>query len=1008
MGTKKPSGLKIKRDGMKFTFSWSKGEKYSAQQLEYKLYEASSQEIASSGRNFLSQGFEISGTKWVSLSVGSSANDKDLTSLSASDYYPASGKTKRIYGIAFRVRGKADGWSAWVDKTMVINLPKAPTLTSSWSSDNSNRSTYEWSAENEEKKPATNVEYQSIVMENCPEDIKGLAGWNSASSVTKTLTGTDYHDETGLSGTSKTRCVRVRTRGIGGYSAWVYAKHVFAAPLAATIVSHKALYDESTHVWNVSAEWLTPQDAGHPVDNYILQYRIGKPTANMGVTSDGSWTDTAPTTAGDIAVQFTDALAADECLWLRVAASHDNHTGANAIVSTAVRAYTGKPAAPTNLAISASDLDSRTVTIGVTNNSAITDAKVAIMFQPTTEPDDSVIVAVLTGSGSISQSGIKCPSWANTGTLGFRAFAYVGSETYVTDSQSVKHYRVVPTMQSDDVFTTGGIPKAPDPTKTSAVKDGDDIKVSWDWTWQDANYAEVSWSTRKNAWESSSEPDTHRVSSTGPSYLYLTGLEKGQIYYIKVRLLKEVDGVATYGPHSKLMAVNLVEAPAKPVLNVSTDVLVPGDELGLSWVYTSMDGTGQMFAQVAEKSGSTYTPLASVQTAQQVSIKPSWASGTQHDICVKVVSESGGDSGWSDPVKITVSAPPTCTITQANLVAAGSGYEMQSFPLTVTVTGAGTGGQTLLRIIRLEAFTQERPDEKDFNGYAGEIITERLYSGEAQQTINLSDLNEGKSLDDTAVYRIQATVTNGYGQTGSAAVDFTVNWSQQPVDPVGIASVAINGTAAYITISKPTGASNTDTVDIYRLSVDGPELIYRNATFGQIIVDPYPTIGRYGGYRVVLKTANGDYYTSTKEPAWKDYEAGFESVSQYIDFDGYTLPVSYNVDLSSSFTKDFKKTKYLDGHEEGDFLEGVGRLGSMSAVQITEKDVDDIRNLRRLAKYSGLAHIRSKDGSSYWANVNVQDNLDHMSCRLYNSLTLSIEACEQQSLDGLTKAEWEA
>ena len=104
---------------MKFTFSWKTGEKYGdGQQLEYKLYEASSQEIASSGRNFLSQGFEINGTKWVPLSVSSTASDKDLT-LSASDYYPTSGKTKRLYGIAFRVRGNADrsshdpGWSAW-------------------------------------------------------------------------------------------------------------------------------------------------------------------------------------------------------------------------------------------------------------------------------------------------------------------------------------------------------------------------------------------------------------------------------------------------------------------------------------------------------------------------------------------------------------------------------------------------------------------------------------------------------------------------------------------------------------------------------------------------------------------------------------------------------------------------------------------------------------------------------------------------------------------------------
>ena len=35
--SKKPSGLKIARDGNKFTCSWKKGESYSAQAFYYRL-----------------------------------------------------------------------------------------------------------------------------------------------------------------------------------------------------------------------------------------------------------------------------------------------------------------------------------------------------------------------------------------------------------------------------------------------------------------------------------------------------------------------------------------------------------------------------------------------------------------------------------------------------------------------------------------------------------------------------------------------------------------------------------------------------------------------------------------------------------------------------------------------------------------------------------------------------------------------------------------------------------
>ena len=1010
MGTKKPSGLKIKRDGLIFTFSWKKGETYAdGQQLQYKLYEAPSQDVADSGRDFLSQGFEISGTKWVSLTVSASADNKSLT-LNASNYYPNA--KKRLYGVAFRVRGNADrsnkdpGWSAWVSKTIVIKAPKAPDIESSWDSSYSNRSTYEWTAVNEEKRPATDVQYVSVVKQDCPADVKGLAEWGSASPSIKTLTGTNYHDETGLAGVSKTRVVRVRARGIGGYSKWSYAKHVFAAPYAAEIVTHNALYDSSNDIWNLNASWTTPQDAGHPVDFYNLQYRIGKPSSvDLDVTTDNSWTDLAPTTAGDISAQITQELDDDECLWLRVTASHDNHTGNNAIAGQAVRAYTGAPAAPSDLAITASDLSTRTVSLTVDNNSAITDSKVAICFQPSNNPSNYVIVDVLSGSGTITKTGIKCPDWSGTGTLGFMAFAFVGRTSYQTDTTGVKRYTVTSEMISASAFTAGGIPKAP--ATYSAKRDGNDIYVEWDWTWEDANAAEVSWSKNRKSWESSDEPRAHIVSSTGPAHLYVSGVDMGETYFVKVRLLHEEDGTTTYGPYSGMMQVHMTDAPVAPTLSVSDDVIRPGDSLGLTWTYTSTDGTPQLYAEIAE--GVSKTMIASTDISTAISVTPEWAVDTQHDLYVRVVSGSGISSDWSDKVTVTVADPPVCTITQTSLVSAGAGYELQAMPMTITITGAGSTGQTSLKMVRLEAFTQERPDESELTGYAGQLITERIYTGQAQQTIALDDVIEGASIDDTAEYRILASITDGYGQTAEASVDFTVNFSQQPVDPEGIATVTINDTAAYITIAKPTGAANTDKVDIYRLSVDQPELIYQDASFGDVIVDPYPTIGIYGGYRVVLKTKDGDYYTADKVPAWRDLEAGFESESQYIDFDGYQLPLTYNVELQSGFTKQFKKTTYLGGTEEGDYLEGVDRSGSISSVLVTELDVDDIRNLRRLANFSGLAHIRSKEGSSYSANVNVSgESTSYTSAGKVRSVDLSIEACKAPRLDGLTQAEWEA
>lgn len=1011
--SQKPTGLNITRDGLKFTFEWKHGESYAdGQVVQYQLHTTLSQDTAPAIRMLIAEGYALQAIPWHSITVTKNATSAVLN-LTASDFYPYT--EKRICGIRFRVKGNRGeytkkgkkynpGWSDWATIGRVINPPKVPTISASWGGDPVNRSTYEWEVKNEQWYPATNILLQSIPKQDCPLSKMGaLAEWDEAEDVTKPLTDSTYYDEDGLNGISKARLVRVRARGIGGYSdSWAYAYHVFAAPLSVKALSGTALYNKTTHVWNLSATWEKSETETHPVDNYMLQYRIGKPSAGMGVTTDGSWTDTSPTTGGDTAVQITEALNPDECLWLRVTASHDNHTGAQAVASDPIRPYTGEPAAPTALAISASDPSTHEVTIAVTNNSQITDSKIAIVFQPTTKPEDSVIVAVLTGSGSISQSGIKCPDWSGTGTLGFRAYAYVGSESYATKN-GVKYYNVMPEMKSTTIYTTGGIPKAP--ASVTAEKVGEEIRVDWDWTWQDANAAEVSWSTRPTAWNSNGGPETYKVSATGPAHLYITGLEEGKTYYIRVRLLAEEDGETTYSEYSDIVQVYMATAPVIPTLDLSAYSINEGDEITASWIYTSMDGTPQAYAKILERTGqNTYVTVAETATSQQLTFKPDWQQDTQHDLYLEVTSESGMPSPLSNVQTVTVVAKPSCTITEASLVSGDEGYELSQMPLTVTVTGAGTAGQTLILIVRSEDFVEERPGGEDFNGFKGETVMRREYLGEAQQTIETEDLIG--HLDDTAPYRLIAQVTDEYGQEASDAIDFTVNWAEQPVPPE--ATVEIVDRAAYITVIEPeTGGHNTDTVDIYRLSIDGPTLLYADAKYGDVIVDPYPVIGEFGGYRLATKTKNGDYYTAEKEPSWIDIEAGFDSISQFIDFDGHTLPLTYNVDLDASFQKNFKKTVYMGGHEAGDYLKGINRTGTIAAAQITEEDTDDLQTLRALSGYSGLAHIRSKDGSSYWANVNTADGLDHMSCRMFKSITLQIEAVKVDRPDGLPQADWE-
>ena len=1015
--TKKPSGLQIKIANGKITFTWKKGEKYGVkQQLQYKLLVGKSLEVATSGRDFVNQGFDIQNIKWTSLSISKTATKANITFTPAS-YYPTV-KTNILYGIELRVGGQASAYTkkgkhyepqfVWSEiKFLAVNPPPAPKLTAAWDSGSVNDTVFTISASSSaQNKPLYDVEYQTVKASNmvAPDKLSLLTEWKTATSQSKGTSTTVTVSDTGHVGTTFGRVARIRARGAGGVSGWVtkgleywvYAFHQFAEPYAPVLVSAKTDYDAVNYIARTEASWTQQFDVNHPVDKNHLFYRIGVPTANMGLTQDNSWVDAEP--SNEISGRYTTALNideqidADECMWVRVSAEHD----ADKKYSDYIRSYTGTLSAPTGFSITSQDASTHKVNISCTNNSAVPDSKLAIVWQPSDRPDKSYVIGII-AHGSSSISGLQCPDWTGL-TLGFRAYAYVGTETYTTDSDGVKHYTINAQMLSAEVNTSGNIPVAPATVTLSRADYGTGIKVAWSWTWGDADSAEVAWSTNPDALQSTDEPDTFTVSNIQSPILTITDLEEGEVYYVWVRLIAD----ETSGPWSSVKSLHLSAKPSKPALTLSDMIVESGRSVTASWTYISQDGTPQIYAQVAEYVNSAYKPLAETTTLESVKIPTDgWANGTVHQLAVRVTSESNMTSDWSPLVKLVVATPPVATITQASLTSTSDGYELSALPLTVTATGAGTAGTTELRIVRANDFTQERPDETEFNGYAGEVVIRREYSGETQQTITKDDLQS--YLDDTASYILIATITDEFGQTDSDAVEFTVNWTDQAVMPTGTVTVADD--VAYITVGTPADATGTETVDIYRLSIDKPELIYSNAALGAEIVDPYPAVN--GGYRLCLKTENGDCTTADMEFAWLDLDIDYAPEYQFIEFNGYQLGLRYNVDLSSSWTKDFQLTKYLGGSQRGDWLAGVGRSGSVASATLMEDDVDDRHILRMLADYSGPAHVRTKDGSSFWANVNASTSTGYTVAGKIENVTLDYERTDHTNLDGVPLAEWE-
>lgn len=979
--TKMPTGVTLTRSGTKFKATWKEAEKYSKAKYIW--------------------GYKRNGKfKWLDSHI--TTNKKAEVTLSA----PIEQVAIQVYGYSSR------GWSGAATKYYSIFKPYRPTIKTTFVQ--TAMTTFEWKMVEDKKhdRPTSSAKLQTILVQDCPSGEAALASlkqWKTAATTTVSVNGSitpvnGQGEDTGLiSGKSYTRVIRVKEVGYAGESDWKYATHTYAAPYAATNVEGTVTKTEAS--LNCYMTWQTPTDAGHPIDKdgVIPEWAIAIPDTGMECPDEADFEElpAQSSTSGIEAKQFTidKPIGADKCLFLRVVTIHDNdEVQSNAVLAKGDSvgplvqpAFTEAPA-----------ITSTTVTIKASNESAVADSFVVDFL----EREDGTVETL-----GLHDTSTKVYQVTNIENARVGIKAYVG--TWNSTTKEVENIL----MESPMTWSAGNVPVAPSLSDFNVEQSivPNTVLVSWDYSWSDADACEISWSIEPDAWISTEDPESYVVLKGLENKLAIKGVEPGIPLYVRIRYLDGVDEDAILSPYSDIKSITISTVPAIPTLNLEKQFFTQGEDITCSWIYVTTDGTEQAQAQIAERivieeGGETvisYDPLKDVTTEQKTVIENQWGVGTQHALAVKVANGSGNWSDWSEAVVITIAEPITCEITQASLETEEDGLELQELPMTVTVEGAGTGGQTALTIMRKGDYRIERPDGENFMGHDGEVVYQNIYTGEAQQTITLGDLQG--DLDDGASYVIHAEIQDDYGQSDSDEIEFIVNWDHKAVKPS--ATVVVTD-IAKITIAESEDVEEGDYVDIYRQSVDGTELIYTGAEFGETYVDPYPTIGEFG-YLIVGRNAYGDFIMSESagdygQFAWTDLPAIFESEMTLIDFADAQIQLYYNVDVSHSWNKDFKKTKYLGGSIVGDYIAGVERTGSINAVSVPIMEPDMITAMRKLAEYEDNCHIRTKEGSSFTAAVQVSEEDNHDKAGFVRSFSMSIEKVEPVELDGMTEEEWEA
>ena len=1043
--TKKPTGLKLTRQSNVFTLSWKKGD------ANYD-----------SGQKFQ---WRTNNTSWTSININKKATSQSK-SFTISAYNP---DTEKLFEwVEMRVRGKRASYkkngktikpkmSDWATKRLTLAPPLKPVLTATMHESQWNVCTFAWTVETSD----TDVnwfnatEWETILVNESDVTDGATLLWDDSQDGYDHGTGTREDSELiredtfDLSDGSYTRWFRVRARGAGGDSGWVYEKHVYALPYQAVIESAVATVQPAGG-FQCRVVWEAPSNPSHPIDSTNVEYSLTVPEEDLACPDEASWTTasiSADTEGKDAVVFPIDRLLAnDECLFVRVNTVHDDVStyGVPVLAEGGVGALTN----PTLNSVTIGE--NYRVTINATNSSAVEDSYLVILYRPASDPTSEIVLGTI-AHGETTES-VQAPDWSGETAYAFGVYAAVG------DSTTISHDGAL--MKSAIVWGTGNVPKAPANVRVSATDISGTVRVEWDWTWTEADGAELSWSDHEDAWESTDEPDTYELSNIRNARWNISGLETGMKWYVRVRLKKGTGDNETYGAYSDTKEIDLTSAPSIPTLVLSEPVITETGSVTASWVYTTTDGTAQTYAEICEAEltteGIEYGDIiAHTETAQHVTISAEdvgWQTGQTYYLCVRVVSASGRVSDeWSAPVPIAIAEPlgveilstsleqQTETITVDGVTVTRTFLALTEMPLELSLSA----DNATVAIERAGSYHIGRPDETSFDGYENETVALKTTDVEA---FGIEDIFG--SLDDGASYRIVVTVKDELGQSAETSLEFEVHWEHQALIPDGVVQYDTQNYIAKVTpiaplfteVANPVDADiesyyelveneyvltsdetvdedktyyveavieETDVCDIYRLSTDRPELIVKYGEFGETYVDPFPAIGQFGGYRFVFRTANGDYVTESNQIAWYDINGGLDIDYTIIDFDGGQIFLQYNVDVSDSWSKDFQETKYLGGSVQGDWNPAVSRTGSISAVTITIADEDEIEMIHRLAVSPSLCHVRTKSGASFSADVQVSENFSHDKQGKIASYTFAITRVDTEQLDGMTLADWE-
>lgn len=747
-------------------------------------------------------------------------------------------------------------------------------------------------------------------------------------------------------------------------------------------VNKKYLTAVSTSSSGSSSTTTTTETKVSNVDHYKVVWKYA--------TDDGVWfTGSSGTVATDEEKSSTYSPpenASQIGVWVTPVAKNKPNTDkpywTGTATSKTIYMDNEAPAEPGGLTV---ELDKFTLTATVDNIEDVRTDEIEFSVVKNDVPFTSGIVTVL-----LQRAIFTCQVDADGEyRVRCRAINTTGGKSYSTWTTYAGPYKTIPPSVTN-------VQCAAD-SKTS-------LKVTWDALSTAAGYT-VQYTTRKEYFDSSANITSASVES---NTAYLTGLETGVTWYVRVRASND----AGDSGWSEVVSAILGTKPEPPTTWSLSNTAYVGEDIILYWTHNSEDESKQTEAQIRIEVNGTaeYITVASNVSADEdepiysyTLSSDDYQDGGYIKWMVKTKGVADEYSDWSTQRTVDIYAPPTVVITPTSL---DEGGVLTSMPLVFnTVAGPLNQSPISYHISIVSNGAYETVDN------VGNPITitdgDEIYSKvvvspekEVAWTISAGDV----TFESGQTYILKVSVAMDSGLIATNTIPFSVSWDT--VDYISDASISIDPDtlAAYIApfcLGEDDVLIENVQLAVYRREADGTFTEIATGlenTMVTTVTDPHPSLD-FARYRIVttdMTTGKVDYsdlpgievgesaIVLQWDEQWQNFDYDDEDIPDVQLRTGSMVRLPYNVDVSESRNPDVSLIEYIGRRNPVSYYgTQQGESGSWSTV-IDKNDRETLHALRRLSAWNGDVYVREPSGIGYWAQVKIGMSIK------YSDLTIPV------------------